>query len=484
MVIRVVDLPPGRGGAAVLRRLADLRVLRHPGLVTVREVVSLPEHRAGVITDLVDGAGLDVVLGARGRLNVHQLATLLDVLGSALAYLYEHGVAHGDVSAGNVLVTTDGRPVLIDLLGSVMETGTQDCAAPERLAGAPPSAASDVYALARLLIECAGQSGTGVRRLAGLLTDALAEDPADRPKARDLVARAPQLGQSSPIELPDGARLAAGCLRAAARTPTRMVGSRLRSRLRMSLGSKAEAESLEGAAGRGRGGAQGSDLILAAIRWGRGRRAGCWRARTWALVAALIVVACLAVWEPVRGLASLRPAWALGAASSTRPSAPAVSSGSPSVSVSPSTPRSASATAPVPRMTQGDAEGMVSVVVTLSAARDRALMAADAGALAATTVVQSPAAEADSQLLDELLESGESVEGLQTSVSQVVEVELPDDAADLWPSARAVRVTLSQSASTRSGPSGRRTVPAPSPRQVVLVLVPEPWRVADIRAVS
>lgn len=127
---------------------------------------------------------------------------------------------------------------------------------------------------------------------------------------------------------------------------------------------------------------------------------------------------------------------------------------------------------------------MVNVVVTLSAARDRALMAADAGALAATTVVQSPAAEADSQLLDELLESGESVEGLQTSVSQVVEVELPDDAAALWPSARAARVTLSQSASTRSGPSGRRTVPAPSPRQVVLVLVPEPWRVADIRAVT
>ena len=85
MVIRVVDLPHGRAGAIVLRRLADLRVLRHPGLVTVREVVSLPEHRAGVIMDLVDGAGLDVVLGARGRLNVSSLATLLDVLGSALA---------------------------------------------------------------------------------------------------------------------------------------------------------------------------------------------------------------------------------------------------------------------------------------------------------------------------------------------------------------------------------------------------------------
>ena len=172
-------------------------MLRHPGLVTVREVVPLPEQRAGVIMELVEGAGLDVVLGARGRLNISHLATLLDVLGSALAYLHEHGAAHGDVSAGNVLVTTDGRPVLIDMLGSAMEMGTQDCAAPERLAGAPASAASDVYALARLLTECAGQGGTGTRRLAGFLTDALAEDPADRPKARDLAARAPELGPAS-----------------------------------------------------------------------------------------------------------------------------------------------------------------------------------------------------------------------------------------------------------------------------------------------
>ena len=128
MVIRVVDLPHGRGGATVLRRLADLRVLRHPGLVTVREVVALPEERAAVIMDLIDGAGLDVVLGARGRLSLSHLAAILDVLGSALAYLHEHGAVHGDVSSGNVLVTTDGRPVLVDLLASAMEMGTKECA--------------------------------------------------------------------------------------------------------------------------------------------------------------------------------------------------------------------------------------------------------------------------------------------------------------------------------------------------------------------
>lgn len=483
VVIRVVDLPRGRAGALVLRRLADLRVLRHPGLVTVREVVSLPEHRAGVIMDLVDGAGLDVVLGARGRLNVSWLATLLDVLGSALAYLHEHGATHGDVSSGNVLVTADGHPVLVDLLGSVMETGTQEYAAPERLAGAPPSAAGDVYALARLLTECSGQGGTASRRLAGILADALAEDPADRPTARDLAARAPQLGQASPIELPDGARLAAGSLRAAARTPTRTVGSRLspRGRAGYRLRMKGEARKEVGSANR-------AGREPAAIRWGRRAGAGRRHARVWGLAAVALLVISLAAWGPAKALVTHRPAWALGAV--TGPSSPARSSASarvgalPAGSPSPATTGSPTARASTPTPGGDGAGDMVSVVVGLADARDRALMAGDAIALAATTVPGSPAAQADTQVLTELLDSGEGVRELHTSVSQVAEVRLPDDAEEQWAGARALQVTLSQSASTRSGPAGTRTVPALQSRRVVLIVVPEPWRVADIRTVE
>ena len=483
VVIRVVDLPRGRAGALVLRRLADLRVLRHPGLVTVREVVSLPEHRAGVIMDLIEGAGLDVVLGARGRLNISWLATLLDVLGSALAYLHEHGATHGDVSAGNVLVTTDGHPVLVDLLGSVMETGTQEYAAPERLAGAPASAAGDVYALARLLTECAGQGGTASRRLAGIMTDALAEDPADRPTARDLAARAPQLGQTSPIELPDGARLAAGSLRAAARTPTRTVGSRLRPKARAGFRPRTKSEPRKELSTAHRTGA-----VPAAIRWGRRAGTGRRRNRTWGLAALLLVAVCLAAWGPAKALVSHRPAWALGAVAS--PSSPAQSSASASAgalpvgSPSPATTGSSTVRASAPTPGGDGAADMVSVVVGLADARDRALMAGDAIALAATTVPGSPAAQADTQVLTELSDSGEGVKELHTSVSQVAEVRLPDDAAEQWAGARAVQVTLSQSASTRSGPAGTRTVPALQSRRVVLIVVPEPWRVADIRTVE
>ena len=456
VVIRVVDLPCGRAGSSVLRRLADLRVLRHPGLVTVREVVSLPDNRAGVIMDLVEGAGLDVVLGARGRLNVSWLATLLDVLGSALAYLHEHGATHGDVSAGNVLVAADGHPVLVDLLGSAMETGTQEYAAPERLAGAPASSAGDVYALARLLTECAGQGGTASRRLAGILTDALAEDPADRPSARDLAARAPQLGQASPIELPDGARLAAGSLRAAARTPTRTVGSRLS--LRAGAGSRLRTK---GEPRKEVGSANSTGRGPAAIRWGRRAGAGRRRTRVWGLAAVVLVAISLAAWGPSA-------------------SAGALPVGSPS----PATTGSSTVRASTPTPGGDGAADMVSVVVGLADARDRALMAGDAIALAATTVPGSPAAQADTQVLTELLDSGEGVKELHTSVSQVAEMRLPDDAAEQWTDARAVQVTLSQSASTRSGPAGTRTVPALQSRRVVLIVVPEPWRVADIRTVE
>ncbi|WP_218961910.1 hypothetical protein [Actinomyces ruminis] len=46
-----------------------------------------------------------------------------------------------------------------------------------------------------------------------------------------------------------------------------------------------------------------------------------------------------------------------------------------------------------------------------------------------------------------------------------------------------MRIRQSQPPSTRTGADGTvRTVPAQSAREVVLVLVPDPWRVAEVRA--
>lgn len=481
VVLRCIDLPEGRAGAAILRRLAELRDLRHPGIVPVREVMALPGQRAAVIVDLVPGADLGVVLGARGHLEAGELATLLDAVGSALAHLHERGGVHGDVAPGNVVITPDGGPVLVDLLGGVRETGTAGYAAPERVGGGPPTAATDVYALAVLVAAASVRSGAWVatgtvdRNTAETMTvpasvldrvlgDALAAQPGRRPTARALAARAPELGRDAPITLPDGPRLAAGALRAAAAAPTRAVPRRSTmrgARLAPRTGSKATA-------GRG--------SVL----------------RRTALVLGIAFAVGLAVAGPCRPIvAGLATAAGLSTSAGTiGATATALASGA--ASAAPAPPGAEGSAAGAASASEGGAAGaptvdlatLREVVVDLTSRRDDALEAADATALADTTVEGSPARASNDAVLEGLAASGEIVSGLNSEVRAVSVAEVPAEAAATWPDASAARVTLAQAASTRSGPSGTRTVPALAAREVVLILVPGPWRVAEVRAIE
>ena len=464
VVVHLLDVPEDGGGARTLRRLAELRALRHPALARVREVISLPGDRAVVTVDLVPGADLAVVLGARGCLTRSEAARLLDDVGSALVRLHEAGLAHGDVSSANVVITTEGGAVLIDLFGGVMETGTGRWAAPERAGGGPATPASDVYSLGALLRSCA--TGTAVlgERLDRVLADVLVDDPARRPTARALAARAPEVGAPGVIELPDGARLAAGALRAAAAVPTRQIGSR-------------------------RGGRR-----FPASRGGR--RA----ARAVAAVGVLVLVGALAVlgpWPRLRqaigsvlpgGATSAAPvaesgatagttggAEAAGASAATAGAAPADPAG-PTASAGPTTPPG-----PADSATPTGSADLAAVVTSLSSARDGALETGDSAALAATTVPGSPAAQADEEMLTALRDSGETVSDLETSVSGVEEVAVPADCAARWPDAVAVRLSRAQQPSTRTAADGTsRTVPAQASHEIILILVPDPWRVAEV----
>lgn len=453
VVVQVVDVAEGAAGARALRRLADLRLLRSEAIVGVRQVISLPGGRVGVISDLVVGADLAVVLGARGGLTRDEAARLLDDLGAALAHLHERSMAHGDVAAANVIVDTDGRPVLIDLLGGVLETGTESSAAPERGTGGPATAAADVYSLAALLRQCAAGSPALAERLDRVLLDALDPDPARRPSARDLAARAPEIGRPGAIELPDGARLAAGALRAATAQPTRAVASR-RGR---APGARRPARP------RGLTGPPTSHRRRAALL---------------GLVLLMLSVVVAAV-----GAGALVPGWApdriLG-----RDDAPSTAEASASTMAAEAVAQDAADAdaADAVAMDAADAgeTDMLPVVVELSVTRDAALNEGDAEALASTTAPDSPAALADQALLTALADAGERVEGLDTMVHSVTSAQA-ERAGDDWPGATVVRVSQSQGPSVRIGADGsRRAVPAQASRDVVLVLVPDPWRVVEV----
>ena len=409
-----------------MRRLAALRELRHRGIVRVRALLPLGGGRLAVVTDLIDGADLAVVLGARGSLESGESAALLDGVGSALAALHDEGLVHGDVSAANVMITSSGAPVLIDLLGGIMEMGTQGTAAPERLAGAAATPASDVYSLAALVMECQGPDPESREETAFLLADALQEDARMRPAARDLAARAPQLGRPEDIELPEGARLASGALRSAARTPTRVVPSRRSS----------------GPGGRGR---------LPRARLGAALLAG----------GAFLALGAAGVM-----------AWAITGERPLGAAAPESSE----ASAAPGAPAAVGEVAPA----GAGEETLEGIVTGLVRQRDAALVSGDPAALALTSVEGSPAARADAALLSALKDSGEQVAGLTTSVVGVSEVTGEACPAEQWEGARCARVSLRQGPTTWTGGDGAHEAPAPQAREVVLVLVPGPWRVAEV----
>ena len=128
----------------------------------------------------------------------------------------------------------------------------------------------------------------------------------------------------------------------------------------------------------------------------------------------------------------------------------------------------------------GRPEELRRAVVALVARRDQALEEADATALASTTVPGSPAALADAELLAGIVSRGARVQGLTTAVAGVHEVEPAEAAAARWPGAVAVQLTRTQQAYTLVEAAGSRRVPVQPAQEVVFVLLPEPWRVAEV----
>ncbi|HYX83217.1 MAG TPA: serine/threonine-protein kinase, partial [Gemmatimonadales bacterium] len=167
------------------RALADLA---HPNLVTLYELIS-DGDRWFFTMELVDGVSLlDFV--RPGALDIGRLRTTLPQVACGIMAIHQAGLLHRDLKPSNVLVTPDGRVVIVDFgisaaftatVSAVHTTedgirGTAPYMAPEQVHG-KACPASDWYAFGVMLYEAL----TGVLPFSGtplaILTAKQTQDP-------------------------------------------------------------------------------------------------------------------------------------------------------------------------------------------------------------------------------------------------------------------------------------------------------------------
>lgn len=143
---------PAGGTADLAGEFPLLQRLVHGHLLKVHSVVET-DQGPGLLMDFAPGGCLLRLVTSRGPLPIPEVVTALVPIAQALAYLHAEGAVHGDVTPGNILFTSEGKPLLGDfgttrLLGSVRPTtaGTPGFIDPLHQGGFEPGA--DVFALA------------------------------------------------------------------------------------------------------------------------------------------------------------------------------------------------------------------------------------------------------------------------------------------------------------------------------------------------
>lgn len=206
--------------AAITEELRLLRRFAHDHLLRVHRIVET-DQGPGMLMELAPGGSLLGLLTSRGPLPVAEVVTALVPIGQVLGYLHAEGALHGDVTPGNILFTSDGRPLLGDfgtgrLLGTDRraDAGTPGFIDPTRVTAFDPG--SDVFALAAVAwFALTGRIPGPTRErpplalinpevpvtLMHLIEDGLSPDRDRRPAAGDFAATLLRAATPAPVDL-------------------------------------------------------------------------------------------------------------------------------------------------------------------------------------------------------------------------------------------------------------------------------------------
>ncbi len=153
--------------------------INHPAVVTIHDVLE-HDDRPWIVMELVEGSSLADVVRDSGALDAAYAARVGLWVLRALRAAHAAGVLHRDVKPANVLLSDDGRVLLTDFGIAYMEgdttltktgeiVGSVEYLAPERVHGADPTPACDLWALGATLYT-AVEGSSPFRRATPLAT--------------------------------------------------------------------------------------------------------------------------------------------------------------------------------------------------------------------------------------------------------------------------------------------------------------------------
>lgn len=158
--------------------------LEHPQVARLIDGGVAPDGSPYLVMEFVDGVRIDAWcrernLGARQRLRLFRQVC------AAVHFAHQHLVVHCDLKPGNILITEDGAPKLLDfgiarlltrdaeVTATLLHPMTPEYASPEQVSGSPLGAATDIYSLGIVLHELL--TGSRPYQLSGKALDEVLE---------------------------------------------------------------------------------------------------------------------------------------------------------------------------------------------------------------------------------------------------------------------------------------------------------------------